>query len=402
MSPGHLPERAQPHVASALPRTWRRRAAFAALIGAVVALHAVATRELGDALARSADGAMPERMAVAYVRTIEPEAPSAVAPGGVALPASRSPRALRAPREPAPAASAPLPAEVTPTDAATPETGAQTASHEEGPPAASPPGSGEDGSAPSTEILAASPPGGAVPFVWPASTRVSYALTGFYRGDVSGTAQVEWIRADDGRYQVHLDIAAGPDFAPLVTRRMTSEGRIGEHGLAPERYDEDTQVVFRSTRRVRMLLDPLDVALADGKRVPRPAGVQDTASQFVQLTYLFSMEPQRLREGASVEMPLALPKSVDIWTYDVVGRQDLQTPFGPVETFHLKPRRTSRPNGELTAEVWIAPSLRYLPVRIRIRQTQENWADLVIDRKPELAGPADPSAMTSKEETPRP
>ena len=58
--------------------------------------------------------------------------------------------------------------------------------------------------------------------------------------------QVEWIRVDD-RYQVHLDVIVGPEFAPLVTRRMTSDGEIAASGLAPRRYDEETQGRDRAT-----------------------------------------------------------------------------------------------------------------------------------------------------------
>ena len=372
----------------------------------MIGLHAVATHELGDALERSPGDAMPERIAVAYVRTIEPDAPPVVAPVAAprpVAPPTRAPRRTapttsRAASEPAAAASsAPLfvaaasePATVLPMA----DAGEATAAAELSPGASDAIASAQ---APSGSASAAEPD--RPPFVWPASTRVRYLLTGWYRGDVSGHAQVEWIRQDDGRYQVHLDIAAGPDFAPILTRRMTSEGRIAEHGLAPDRYDEDTQVVFRSTRRVRMRFETEEVVLADGKRAPRPAGVQDTASQFVQLTYLFTTQPERLRAGASVAIPLALPRGVDTWTYDVVERESLSTPFGAIDAFHLKPRRTSRPNGELTVEMWIAPELRYLPVRIRIRQSQENWADLVIDRKPEMAGGED---APRTEETSRP
>jgi hypothetical protein len=35
---------------------------------------------------------------------------------------------------------------------------------------------------------------------------------------------------------------------------------------------------------------------------------------------------------------------------------------------HLKPRRVARKGSDLTAEIWFAPSLAYLPVRIRIQQ----------------------------------
>jgi hypothetical protein len=52
-----------------------------------------------------------------------------------------------------------------------------------------------------------------VAFEWPPSTRLSYTLTGHYRGPVHGQAQVEWLR-DGTRYQVHMDVSVGPSFAP--------------------------------------------------------------------------------------------------------------------------------------------------------------------------------------------
>ena len=63
-------------------------------------------------------------------------------------------------------------------------------------------------------------------------------------------------------------------------------------------------------------------------------GLQDAASQFVQLTYLFSTRPELLRVGGSVELPLALPRSVDRWIYDVVEE----------ETAEHAARRADRPS----------------------------------------------------------
>jgi hypothetical protein len=113
--------------------------------------------------------------------------------------------------------------------------------------------------------------------------------------------------------------------------------------------------------------------------------VQDTASQFVQLSWLFTLHPELLRTGAMVEVPLALPRSLDRWAYDVLEEEPVYTSFGPVMAFHLKPRRVSRPGSDLSAEIWFAPQLRYLPVRIRIQQDAETFIDLVLSRRPELA-----------------
>jgi hypothetical protein len=230
----------------------------------------------------------------------------------------------------------------------------------------------------------ASPAAAPQAFEWPPSTRLTYILTGNYRGPVHGQASVEWLRSGS-RYQVHMDLSVGPSFAPLMSRRVSSEGEITPEGLQPRRYDEETKVALRDPRRLSVFLDPDLVRLANGRELPRPVGVQDSASQFVQLTWIFSTQPQRLQPGQSVELPLALPRLLESWIYDVLEPETLETPAGPVETMHVKPRRGSRAGAELTAEVWVAPSLQYLPVRIVIRQDAETHIDLQIDRLPEQA-----------------
>jgi hypothetical protein len=386
-----------------------RRVAWTGVLIVVVVAHLVATRELAESMTEfSAAQAMPKRIEVAYVRTIEPEAPPVVG-APVAPPPKPASRAPRAPRPPRPAAAASV-AEAAPAVAAEASAPAPAASAPAPVAAASeaePERNAAAASAPASEATTALASGapasavaGAPPFEWPASTRLSYVLTGNYRGDVNGTAQVEWIRVDD-RYQVNLDLVIGPEFSPLVTRRMTSEGNIAASGLVPTRYDEDTQVVMRDRRRMSVVFEAYAVVLANGQRRERLEGVQDTASQFIQMTYVFSAQPERLRVGGSVEFPLALPRAMDSYVYEVVEAQTLKTPFGPLASFHLKPRPrpTRRPN-ELTVELWIAPELRYLPVRIRIEQDAATFIDLIISGKPEMAAPADVSSSEPKGKPP--
>ena len=223
---------------------------------------------------------------------------------------------------------------------------------------------------------------------WPRSTQLTYTLTGNYRGPVEGRATVQWLR-EGSRYQVHLEVSVGPSYAPLVSRRMSSDGEIGPDGLTPRRYEEETRVPFRDTRRLAVQLEGALVRLANGSEVPRPAGLQDTASQFVQMTWLFTTQPDRLRTGQSVDLMLALPRRVEAWTYDVLDRETLNTPVGPIDAVHVRPRRPAR-TGDLTAEMWTAPSLQYLPVRIVIRQDADTWVDLLLDRLPVQAAEGAP------------
>ena len=145
---------------------------------------------------------------------------------------------------------------------------------------------------------------------------------------------------------------------------------------------------MRDRRRMSVVFEADAVVLANGQRRERLEGVQDTASQFIQMTYVFSTQPERLRVGGAVAFPLALPRTMDTWVYEVVEAQTLKTPFGPLAAFHLKPRPRPTRRNELTVELWIAPELRYLPVRIRIEQDAATFVDLMISGKPEMAAPA--------------
>ncbi len=367
-------------------RPRRRWVGFVVVIVAVALLHALATRSIADRMAAfDAAAQMPARLAVAYVRTIEPAAPPAaapvaVAPAGMAAATARRPRSAAAPASAA-SASEPVPevvarieepsslvVEAMPATAAASEPATVTAAAD---------------SAIEAALPAASAASAPLAFEWPASTRVSYVLTGNYRGEVSGQARVEWVRKGS-RYQVNYDFLVGPEFAPLISRRATSEGRIEVEGLVPERYDEETNVVFRERRRATVVFEAAEVVLADGQRKERIAGVQDTASQFIQLTWLFTTQPELLRAGATIEFPLALPRAMDRHAYEVVGEEMLDMPFGSVAAFHLKPLGAKKKNA-LAVEIWFAPSLRYLPVRIRVAQDESNYVDMLIDRKPEMA-----------------
>jgi len=223
------------------------------------------------------------------------------------------------------------------------------------------------------------------PFTWPPSTRLNYRLLGNYRGQVDGSAQVEWLHQGE-RYQVHLDIAIGPSFAPLVSRRTSSEGRLNATGLVPQLYEQETRALLASPRRAVVRFDERETLLANGKRVQTPADVQDVASQFIQLIYLYTTRPELRQRGQTVEFGLALPNRIDRWSYEAGDVSPQQTAAGTIEALHVKPRRAADP-GDITAEMWLAPRLQWLPVRIRMQQDAETYLDLTLERLPEQASP---------------
>ena len=364
------------------------------VVAAVLLAHALGVWWLQDALAGWGAGAAPvlHRMDVAFVQALAPAAPPPAA--AVPVPQARPKRPARGLTAARPA-SAPSPAEVPAEPASSPaaavpspaEAAAAALPAPEPVDAPAPPAAVAAGGAPSEAAGSAAQAAG---FEWPPSTRLTYSLVGNYRGDVQGSAVVQWIR-EGSRYQVHLDVFIGPSFAPLMSRRMTSDGELGPGGLVPQRYEETTKVAFQSPRRATVLFTPGAATLANGSTREVPAAVQDTASQFVQLTWLFTTQPSLLAVGRTVEVPLALPRRTDRWLYDVIAEERLATPVGDVDTFHLKPRRAEqRPRGELSAEVWFAPTLQYLPVRIRIQQDADTFVDLTMDAAPMQVAPERP------------
>jgi len=378
------------------PAAGRKRiAGGVALVVAVLVMHACVVRSIKDSLIDFDQGGKPARIELVAGQDMAFSAP----PEPAAAPPPPAPVAPpRPPRQAAPvaeAASATVPA------ASVPEPDHVLAAEPAEPPASAPQLAASAPTLPAvaspaesavslpvvvvapTPASSSAPASGAETFGWPPSTRISYELTGNYRGEVYGSAQVDWVRVGE-RYQVHLDVVVGASFAPLYSRRMSSDGRLSDAGLVPERYDEESKAAFKDRKRASVTLEPDSVLLNNGQRIERVPGVQDTASQFVQLTYLFTRQPQLLKPGGTIELPLALPRRMSVWTYDIRESEPVYTPFGAVDAIPLQPRRESRKGDELSATVWFAPSLKYLPVRIRIQQDAEIYIDLMIKQRPQL------------------
>lgn len=281
----------------------------------------------------------------------------------------------------APRAAAPPPAVAV--AAAAPALPDSTEGPQAGAPEPAEPSAGADPQAPTEPVVEAvdapAAPDEVPQSSWPADTRLSYTLKGYYRGDFNGDGQVQWQRMGE-RYQVQVDL----HIASLFTGTMISQGEVTEAGLQPQVYEER----FMNRAR-RLTFDGLGVTFTDGRVFPQPQGVQDTSSQFVELSHRFSTGLQPLVVGSQVALWLARPREMRFWTYDVVALETLQIPdFGAVPAYHLKPRQIANPTGVITAELWFAPSLQFLPVRIRINLGNDNYMDWLVNRIEQGSAPA--------------
>lgn len=336
-----------------------------------------------------------QRMEATYMSELKLSEPPVAAPLAAQPPAPQSPAKRKSkPAPPAKKASAPEPEaaasvveeSVAPRD--TPEKEPATTVAQ----ASSEPAVASDPLLTVTTDSAANPAQGP-PFVWPLATRVSYKVRGYFRGDVYGNAKVEWVRQGMD-YQVRVDATVGPSFAPIGAWNLISAGAITPDGLYPKRFEQVNRLLISTTPPRTVTFDDRHVVLDSGQKLDRTPGMQDAASQFIQLAYRFIMNPSLLRPGNTIHMPLALPKRVETIAYDVIEEQLLDTPIGMVPTFHVKPRKMSTEGGVLPVEIWFAPGLQYLPVRILVRANEKTYMDLQMERAPEQA-PAEAASASS-------
>jgi hypothetical protein len=227
---------------------------------------------------------------------------------------------------------------------------------------------------------------------WPSDTRLTYELGGNFRGELHGNAQVQWTRltppqgsltsvATPGdRYQVRINMNIG-----LIDMQFASQGRIRATGLQPEAYEEQ----LPNGGRRKVTLERRELVLNNGIRVPRPdvgvesdiGTVQDTASQFVELGQRFGTGRARLVPGESVRVWLARPGGLDEWVYDIGPAETLYLPtLGAVQAYGLTPRPLANPRGPYTVQMWFAPSLQNLPVRIKLHLSSEAYLDLMVKK----------------------
>ncbi len=325
-----------------------------------------------------------------FTRIIEQSAPPALVATAALKATPKRPRPTKTTKstpattiQTVPDATAPAPADPAPDAAAPPAPQ---------PPAAEPTTEPTVDTAIAPDLPASAPaPASAAPAPdgWPPDTRLSYRLTGNYHGELSGSARVQWQRersaepaSSPARYQVRLAMSlTGVD---VVT--MTSQGQVTDAGLLPQVYEETLPGTQRG-----VTFDGGRIRFQNGRQAVQPPDVQDTASQFVELGRRFASGREVLTAGTVVRLWLARPGGMDEWTYDVLGPVTLQTPeLGSVEAYHLKPRPLANPRGPIIAEMWFAPSLQHLPVRVRVGLGGDNFVDLMVQRI-EQSAPAAPA-----------
>jgi hypothetical protein len=372
----------------------------------VVALHLAALDWLGAAFRPLAAGKLPEPIYTQLLKPTPPVVPPArPAPPPPPKPAkAKRPLALQPAPKPAPKPAAdivrPRPAETVASPAQAPPAPVQALS--------APPPSTSTPLSPSTSpplLAAASSLGDLVPASpvsqparpiptesspartasapasatalrpWPPSTRLSYTITGYWRGDLHGSGALVWT-VDGDHYEARLSGSA------LIGFSYRSTGRIEGNWLAPSEY---TERVFLREKSVRF--DRGDNTLhfsASPAVLPLQPHVQDSASLFLQLANRLTVAPGDFHPGATLSFAVARPSGMTNWTFTIAGMDIVDTPIGSLPCWHIV-RQATQAN-ELGAQIWLSPQLQNLPVQIRLQHSADSYLLFTLDQAEQAAG----------------
>ncbi len=206
----------------------------------------------------------------------------------------------------------------------------------------------------------------ALAFVFPPSTHLKYKINGEVKGFayyVNGDLQ--W-KQDGKTYEARMEVS----HFLLGSRVQTSRGELGNNGLEPIRFGDKV----RSERAAHFERSKGKVSFsANSPDAPLVAGIQDQLSTLLQLGAMLGGSPSSFPEGTLVPFDSVGPTSVESWVFKVGVQEKLTLPGGQV--FAIKLVREAVGNYGTRGEVWLAPSMGYLPVRIRLIEPNGNFVD---------------------------
>ncbi|UXU87548.1 DUF3108 domain-containing protein [Burkholderia sp. S-53] len=358
----------------ALPRRWLRMGVALVVVLVLHALAAIWLMRNRESFTPPAPAEIPVQIELLKPQPIERQ------------PAPAAPKPVEHPSAPAPAA----PKAAAPKPAPSPEpvlTSTQAAEHGEPPAAASaasgvPDASGAHAASAAGASSAATPgpTTNGVKFAAPPSGDLQYDT--FYNGMQNMIGTIHW-RTDGHTYDLSVSMPV-PFVGPFTYR---SEGRIDAFGVAPDRYvekrgkrPEDIAIFNREIRQVVFTRTP--------NNAPLPDGVQDRFSMLMQLSGLLRGNPSAYKPGVTQQFFVIDNNSGETWPITVIGDEQVQTQAGIIDARHFM--RLPRRDGDTRRiDMWLAPSLGWLPARLV--QSEPNGAQIELLWHGRLAAPATPS-----------
>lgn len=208
----------------------------------------------------------------------------------------------------------------------------------------------------------------------PKEARYVYRTTNSELRIATGTTVVDWLLDDAGRYQLRLATTA----VGITVLELVSQGQLRPFGLAPDRYVETR--VRRGAESARFDWDSRRITFS-GRTTERllADGMQDRVSFQIQLMLLGQAQPEWFDPGRQIVMWMAGRDDLLSYRFRSAGPDPTATGIGVLDAVRIE--RLVAP-GEARIEVWLAPRLGWLPVRLRFTDRLGRVTESVLESIP--------------------
>jgi hypothetical protein len=211
----------------------------------------------------------------------------------------------------------------------------------------------------------------ATAFKAPESALLKYQVLGQAKGlNYWASAELAW-QQDGQTYDSRLTVSA----FLLGSRTQTSKGTLGPEGLMPTRFGDKN----RSELAAHFQRDKGIISFsANSPDAPLLKGAQDRLSVVIQIGSLLAGDPARFPLDTMLSFQTVSQREAEVWHFLVEKEEILQLPFGEINAIKLnrKPRREF----DQQIELWFAPTLGYLPVRLRITNANGDFVDQLLNK----------------------
>jgi Protein of unknown function (DUF3108) len=211
---------------------------------------------------------------------------------------------------------------------------------------------------------------------FPASIALSYNAMQISGGQPrNGSGTLKWT-SDGSDYQLRLEAS----LLGFTVLSQSSVGKLGAEGLQPDRFSDKRG--FRSEKAAHFQRDAGKITFS-GKQTSTAlqAGAQDRLSLWMQLAAMAAGSAAQLAQAGQIAFQVSNTEEADTWVFLVQASEKIQVPAGESMALHLV--RNPRKEFDARLELWLAPDLGYLPVRMKQTEANGNTLELQL-RSPTL------------------
>jgi hypothetical protein len=207
-------------------------------------------------------------------------------------------------------------------------------------------------------------------FSFPAPVVLSFDVNGTVENyNYTGSAELRW-EHDGKNYTSRLAVRK----FGINLQSWTSKGELTADGVEPLRFGSKrgtgSEVAAHFVRDKNLI-----IFSANTPQVPLEVGAQDQLSVYMQLASLLAGENARWPAGKSIIFQAVGDRYAETWTFGIGAPETIKLPSGEMGAIRL----TREANAERSqkVEIWYAPSKAYMPVQIRISQTNGDFLNLL-------------------------